>query len=265
MVKLNNANTHHLDAESPLALKKASTASRLGAFIIDHVIITFILVAPSIFIIFGGMNSEPYGLFVIVFPSIMIVAFFAYCLKDTVNGQSIGKRALGIAVRDRADTLQVPSVGRLFLRNILVFLWPIEFLVYVFSAEQTKIGDKLAGTDVYCISYKPKLLPIIITGVLVFVMFIGALVFGVMAIFRNHSSYQAAIQFIKTNPRVAELVGDIEGFGAFPSGSINTSGGRGQAEFIIRVVGSEGTIRVHIQLVREPLRDWEVIEFFYSQ
>ena len=274
MEGFNYANMHHIHAESQQVLGKASVAHRLGAFMIDHVIISFVLVALSMLmlILFVGIGDVPGSIDVApditvsaAFPIFMLVSFFVYGLKDIVNGQSIGKRALGIAVRDRYDTSQTPSAGKLFLRNVFMFLWPIDFFVLACSAERTKIGDKLAGTDVYRISKKPKVLTIIIAAVLAFVIFVGALFFGVLAIIKNHPAYHAAIHYIEANPRVAELVGDIEGFGSFPGGSVSTSGGHGQAEFTIRVVGSDNTIHVHIRLEREPLRDWEVVGFHYRR
>ena len=69
-----------------------------------------------------------------------------YSFRDMVKGQSIGKRILGIGVRDISDNFTVPPVSRLFLRQIFSFIWPVEFLVLVFSDEHRKIGDKIAGT-----------------------------------------------------------------------------------------------------------------------
>jgi len=114
-------------------------------------------------------------------------------------------------------------------------------------------------------SRNKKIAIIVIAAILAVVIFISALVFGIMSMFRNHPAYHVAISYIESHPGIVEMVGEVEGFGSFPSGSISTSGGRGEAEFTIRVNGSEGTVRVHIQLEREPLRDWEVISIFYRR
>jgi len=82
---------------------------------------------------------------------------------------------------------------------------------------------------------------------------------------RNHESYRIAQSYIETNPRIIELVGEVEGFGFFPSGSINISGGYGQAEFTIRVDGRDGSVHVHTRLAREPRGDWEIVSFNYRQ
>ncbi|MDR2569880.1 MAG: RDD family protein [Oscillospiraceae bacterium] len=130
--------------------KKASIGRRLGAFLIDHFIFIFVLVFVFAFGVFGIMfdNAED-APFMLLFLIFMIVAFFVYGFRDSLKGQSIGKRVLGIGVRDISDSFTVPSASRLFLRQIFSFIWPVEFLVLVFSNENRKIGDKIARTDVY--------------------------------------------------------------------------------------------------------------------
>ena len=215
MENYNIADTCNADAERPLVLERASVAARLGAFMIDHVILTlltFILIIPVMqirLILFGHIDANPDRMFSIAFVIMMFIAFFIYCLKDIIKGRSLGKRALGIAVRNRSDMSQIPSAGRLFLRNVFTFLWPLDFLVLVCSADRTKIGDKIAGTDVYRVSKRPRTLIIIIAIILAFAVFMSTLNFAVRAIIRNHPSYQAALHYIETNPRVVELVGDV--------------------------------------------------------
>jgi hypothetical protein len=117
------------------------------AFIIDHIIITIIVVMPA-----SRLESLFEGAQFFV---ILAVAFILCAIKDIVKGQSPGKFILGIAVRNQNDTSEMPSVAKLFLRNIFCFLWPIDFLILVFS--KTKIGDKITGTDVYRLSKKPSI------------------------------------------------------------------------------------------------------------
>ena len=260
-----NDTVNSFDDNNPAALDKAHFWLRAGAFMIDHFFlcfILFILIVPFGILASGDIESDS-AIMPVTFFVIMLIGAFVYCLKDIVKGQSLGKYAVGIAVRNRDDALEIPSAGSLFLRNIFTFLWPVELIVLACS--KTKLGDKIAGTDVYRISKKPKLAIIIIAGVLTIVIFTGSLILGVSAMIRIHPSYQMALSYIETNPRIIAQVGEVESFGFFPTGSISTSGGRGQAEFTIRVVGSDDTIRVHILLIREPLRDWEVMGIYYRR
>jgi len=214
-------------------------------------------------IFFRDIDAGPAGI-LSRFPLLMLAAFLVYGLKDIIRGQSLGKFLLGIAVRNRADTLEVPSAAKLFLRNVFGFLWPIDFFILVASADKTKIGDKLAGTDVYRISKKPKVFFIVITVILVFALFVGSLVFGISALLSGHPSYEAAISYIEVNPSILNIVGEIESYG-FSSGSISYSGGHGLAEHVIRVRGSDGTLYVHVRLERVPGGDWEIIGFQYRR
>ena len=239
---------------------RVSTAIRICAFMIDHIIITFIVVIP--FVLFSNIDGDTVRV-IVAFPILMLICFFIYCLKDIAKGRSPGKYILGLAVRNRSDTSQVPSVGKLFLRNIFTLMWPIDILILLSSESRLKLGDSIAETDVYRITNKPKVLIIVIAAVLTFTIFISLVVFGSFAVLRSHPSYQAAIHYIETNPRIIELVGDIEGFGSFPSGIISSSGGYGQAEFVIRIIGSENTVYARLVLLREPLRDREVVAFSY--
>ena len=254
-------NTFH-DADN--TLEKAPLIHRVVAFLVDYIVLGAVLAVPFVIFVLRDIDADPARIFA-MFPIFMLVVFIVYALRHIVNGQSYGKYMLGIGVRDSDDTAEVPSIPRLFTRNIFIFIWPIEFLVLACGSSRTKLGDRLAGTNVYRVSSKPKLLMMIVPIILIVAIFVSSLVFGIMFTIRNHSAYQTALDYIETNPRIIELVGDIESFGFFPNGSISTSGGHGQADFTIRVNGSDRTAHVHVRLIREPLEDWEVISLRYRQ
>ena len=74
-----------------------------------------------------------------------------------------------------------------------------------------------------------------------------------------------AINYIETNPEILGMVGEIEGYGSIPNGSINITKGHGKADFILKVMGSQGTVHVHIQLEKEPEKDWQIVFFDYKE
>jgi uncharacterized RDD family membrane protein YckC len=128
-------------------LERASTWIRLWGFLIDHVIIVILLVP----LFARGVHFGS-----LLFLLFLFLGLLLYAIKDIVKGQSPGKYILGIAVRSQADTSEMPSAKKLFLRNLFVFLWPIDFLILVFS--KIKIGDRLAKTNVYRLSKKPRVI-----------------------------------------------------------------------------------------------------------
>jgi len=113
----------------------------------------------------------------------------------------------------------------------------------------------------------PKRSKVVLICVMIFgaMLLMGAIIsIGVFVFINNSDSMQTARRYIEAHPRIAELVGEVEGYGLFSPGSISMSGGgHGNADFTIRVNGTYGTVRVNIRLVKEPLRDWEVVYFFY--
>ena len=260
---MNNTNhtMGHFDT-SQLELQKANLGDRIVAHMIDHFLLTMVMMGSFAPIIVRNIENVAAMMPIMVFVMTVIGVGFVYGLKDSVKGQSFGKHILGIAVRDSADPSKTPSIARMFLRNIFSFMWPLEFIVLACSG--SKIGDKLTGANVYRVPQKRKWVLIVLPVVLFIVVSIGAFVFGIISLLRNDPSYHAAISYIEAHPRVVELVGDIEGF-RMTSGNISSSGGHGQAEFSIRVNGSDGMVRVNIMLRREPSQDWEVIRFQYRR
>jgi len=132
-------------------MKKASFDQRLGAFFLDYIIISFASFSIYIFVfvvpqIIFGLGETNLAIYSIVF---MVLVFLVYAFRDVVGGQSVGKRIVGIGVRSISDNYSAPPASKLFLRQIFSFVWFIEFLVLITSKDKRKIGDKLAGTDVY--------------------------------------------------------------------------------------------------------------------
>ena len=299
MDELNNGQEQH-----QFLFQKASVGRRLGAFLIDHLIFSFIFVFVFLFVLFETITSDNYyELSILLFIFIFVLMFLVYGFRDIVKGQSIGKRVFGIGVRDIYDNFAVPPASRLFLRQVFSFVWPVEFLVLVFSNENRKIGDKIAGTGVYNLreyeefvqyskrmeylkqtrnpehlqnaelrphieqykTKKAKTAKIIIGVVLAIVIFVGALIFGITSIFRNHPSYHIATNSIKANSEIVALIGEIESFGFIPSGNLSTSLGRGDANYSIRARGPYGEVRVFVELQMRGGGDWEVVRLDFVQ
>jgi len=127
-------------------LKKASFEKRLGAFIIDHIILSLISTAVFFLYCFKNINQNAENFFS-AFPIYMVIVIFIYCFKDIVGGASLGKRIIGLTVRSNNDSKIKPSVFKLFFRNVFSFVWPVELITLLCS--KRKFGDRIFGTDVY--------------------------------------------------------------------------------------------------------------------
>ena len=300
MDDLNNGQELH-----QIIFRKASIWQRLGAFLIDHSILSYIFAFVFVIVFVSGLvaSGDSYEPPILLFAFALLPVFLVYCFRDIVKGQSIGKRLLGIGVRDINDKFAVPPASRLFLRQIFSFIWPVEFLVLIFSGENRKIGDKIAGTEVYDLreydkfvrynkhtgsiiqtqapeslknaesrphieQYKPqktKTTKIIIGVVLAVTIFVGTIAFGITSMFRNHPAYHVAKDSIRANTDIVILIGEVESFGFRPSGTIGACSGHGDARLNIRAKGTHGEVRVFVELQMRDGGDWEIVRFNFVQ
>lgn len=278
--------------------KKASVWHRIGAFIIDYmIIILLVLLFTFIFLFIQSVVTviEINSVIFIIFVTSMF--FLLYFFRDFHKGQSIGKRALGIGVRDINDNFLVPSVTRLFLRQIFTFIWCIEFFVMIFNRENRKIGDLIVGTAVYdireydnfminvkrleyikqtqdtenvteinqmqMIKIEPNNINIKRTAIIIgcVILFFMIAFIGITSIFRNHPAHHVATDYIRVNNEIISAIGEVQRFGFVPQGNVSTSPGRGDANFIIITWGEHGAARIYITLQMRDGNDWEVVMF----
>ncbi|WP_432663681.1 RDD family protein [Wukongibacter baidiensis] len=268
-----------------LQFKRVSTTGeRLISFLLDHLIVCvlFMIGIIGIISIFDVTSDEASWIFGIpLFLGIPLI----YGLKDIFNGRSIGKRAFSLGVRCVENPDEVPDKWRLFLRNITIVIWPIEFFIIIFNSKGMRLGDMLAKTIVVKLekesgeynealeefkakyeNTKPinnkKVIKIIVVIVVIFVIMTTILISGIFGILKNSGAYKATITQIENDQEVALEVGEIKGYGVFPSGSISTSDGYGKAEFVIKVKGEKRDIKVKSKLHKVPNSEWKIDEYY---
>jgi uncharacterized RDD family membrane protein YckC len=237
----------------------SSRKRRIAAFMIDHFIFSFLLVA----IIFGSMgsdfmNQENPGKVMSSMLVIMLAGFVLYFAKDSVRGSSPGKWLMGISVRDKEDHASVPSVGRLFLRNLTVVIWPVEFIVLVANGEKRRLGDQLANTVVVKSSRKMKVLPIVLIAIAGVLLFFFSMFFMIVGFMKNSDAYKTAIREIEQNKEIIEETGGIKGYGIMPTGSINIANGEGEAQLQIKVLGNKKNLVVDTYLTKQDGGAWKL-------
>ena len=120
----------------------ASRTNRLIAQIIDDIIAVLPIGASSVVVRVGeGVGT------ILVLLAVLWALFYVFMSDGFQNGQSYGKRALGIRVVDE-KTQASCSFGQSFLRNLLLaILGPIDW-IFIFGDKHQRLGDKLAGTSV---------------------------------------------------------------------------------------------------------------------
>lgn len=135
---------------------KPDAGIRLGAMILDHFAMTFVVGILSIPFFIGTIGStlvsglqatheqNTQGPFDNLF--LMLVPFTVYFCKDSFHGRSIAKRILKLQVVEHS-TGQPASPIRCLVRNLSIMFWPIEVIATLANPER-RLGDRLAGTRV---------------------------------------------------------------------------------------------------------------------
>jgi uncharacterized RDD family membrane protein YckC len=240
---------------------KSSRKRRLVAFMIDHCVIIFLMVSIA-FIGLGSdfMNGNNPSEAMTKGLILMILSFILYFGKDSFKGISAGKWTMGIMVRDENDPNEIPSLGRLFLRNLFILIWPIELIVLTMNSQKKRLGDKVAKTIVVKNPHKPtrftRISTLIGTGIVLFMIMISTAGHAI----KNSDAYKVAIKEIEKNKEILNETGGIKGYGMMPTGEIRLSDGQGRAQFEIEVLGQTKDLDLRVYLEKAPNEHWELIQ-----
>jgi uncharacterized RDD family membrane protein YckC len=238
----------------------ASRKSRVLAYIIDYSILVVVSVPLMMLMIIAEENEANAPIFLL-----FLVLFLLYALKDTIKGQSIGKWLLGIGVREQDSQTEIPSISKLFFRNVTQVLGFIEFIVLAVNKDKQRIGDKLAKTVVVKIREMGIWKKAVIGLSAIFLSF--ALFFtSIIVVLKSTEAYKVSEEFIKAKKNIINETGGIEGFGLFPIGYLQMTNGYGEAFFTIKVKGKEKNIYVDVYLIKGKIHDyWFVQETEYYE
>jgi uncharacterized RDD family membrane protein YckC len=245
--------------EQTTTFLKSSRKRRIAAFIIDHLILTFLIVSICFLTLGPDFIAQVDTSKMMAFPLVLIFGFLLYFLKDSVKGISIGKWAMGIMVRDENNPNQIPSIGRLFLRNLLIIIWPVEFIVLATSDQKKRLGDKIAKTIVVKNPDKPGQLPRILMLIGIGIVFFIFFIVFIGSMMKNSDAYKTAITEIEKSEEIRIQTGGIKGYGIMPTGNISVSNDEGQAQLEIKVLGNKNDMHVNVYLEKEN-GQWKVIE-----
>jgi uncharacterized RDD family membrane protein YckC len=119
---------------------------RIGAVLIDHIIITLIAMIPVFIYMDRLQNDSRY--YDILTPYALAIFAVCYLIKDLFAGRSIGKRLFGLYVREYDDTDKIPAFYKLVLRNLFIFIWPVEVIIMYADKDKRRLGDMIAKTKV---------------------------------------------------------------------------------------------------------------------
>ncbi|WP_428740447.1 RDD family protein [Tenacibaculum sp.] len=239
----------------------SSRKRRIAAFIIDHFTFTFLIVG-IVFLSLGTnfMDENNFSNLTSKMLPTMLIGFLIYFAKDSIKGISPGKWVMGIMVRDENNPYKVPSIGKLFIRNLFLIIWPIEFIVLASSQEKKRLGDKTANAIVVKNPNKPTKLPRVLALVGIGIAFFAFTFLFAGSAMKNSDAYKVAISEIEQNEEIISEIGGIKDYGMMPTGSVNISNGYGEAQLSIKVIGNEKDLNIGVYLTKESNGEWKLIE-----
>ena len=242
-------------------LTKASRKRRIVAFIIDILVVSF-LMSGTVFLILGPdfIDENNFYKMSTIMTIVMIPVFILYFGKESIKGISLGKWIMGIMVRVETDVNSIPSFWKLFIRNVFLMIWPIEFFASVLDKSKRRIGDKVTNTVVLMNPDKATK-----TYRIIALAAIGLVLYGFTALFsgvvlKSSDAYKTAVVSIENNNDIIKQTGEIESYGVFPKGNINITNDYGQAVLLISINGKEKNIEVTVLLEKKPNESWKVTE-----
>ncbi len=189
----------------------------------------------------------------------MLPGFLLYFCKDSIHGISPGKWIMGIMVREEGAPDQIPSFGRLLLRNLFTIIWPVELLILAINQKKKRLGDQVAKTIVLQNPNKPARLRRILVLAGIGISFFAFTILFAGFTMKSSDAYKVAVDEIKSNKEIQAETGGIKGFGMMPTGNINISNGQGKAQLEIKVLGIEKDLNISVYLEKEPDGKWKLI------
>ena len=101
------------------------------------------------FVAYGGLFLGTYitsHLGITSAPAVVLCLLYLLFADGIGNGQSVGKKLLGIAVVDRATGAPTGHLAS-FIRNVFMVFGALDW-IFIFGGRHQRLGDKAAGTSV---------------------------------------------------------------------------------------------------------------------
>ncbi len=102
----------------------------------------------------------------------------------------------------------------------------------------------------------------IVLGLIVLIV-VGGIVGFVFYGIGNSDAANVSRNFLKTNERLKQDIGEVKDFGKIVTGNINIHNGEGTAELSLKVVGERKTVNASVELIYRSGHQWRVTAASY--
>lgn len=104
---------------------------------------------------------------------------------------------------------------------------------------------------------------VVVLGLIVLI-FIGGIAGSVLYGISNSEAAEVSREFLKSNAKLKQDIGEVKEFGWLVSGNINLSGGYGTAQLSLKVVGERKTANADVELIYRNNQPWRVVAASYK-
>lgn len=113
-----------------------------------------------------------------------------------------------------------------------------------------------------------KKILLIVAGVvialgLVVALFVGGIVGLALYSVGNSEPAAKAKDFLRTNEKLKQDIGEVKDFGSIITGSVNVSDTNGQATLNLKVIGANETVNASVNLAYSNRGEWRVVSATY--
>jgi thioredoxin 1 len=103
---------------------------------------------------------------------------------------------------------------------------------------------------------------VVVLGLLVG-LFVGSIVWVAFSTIGKSEAAQTAKTFLRQNVKLKSEIGEVQDFGFWVTGNINTNNSKGEATLNLKVVGAQKTVPASVNLTYSNGREWRVVEASY--
>ena len=110
---------------------------------------------------------------------------------------------------------------------------------------------------------------IVLVGSIVVGLFLIVVVFvaGIMGVvfygIGNSDAANVSKDFLRSNERLKQDIGEVKDFGSFVTGNVSVNNGHGSAELNLKVIGERKTVNASVELIFRSGHQWRVTAASY--
>lgn len=104
---------------------------------------------------------------------------------------------------------------------------------------------------------------LVVLGLIV-VIFVGGIIGMVFYGISNSEPATVSKEFLRTNERLRQDIGEVKDFGSFVTGNVSTNNGHGAAQLNFKVIGERKTVNASVELIFRSGAQWRVTSASYK-